>query len=722
MNRSWLPAASTPSHDGGRGAAQKNTRSGRLAGLAIVFASLTPFAAANNITSVPMVTPDVVFRSVSLGPANPHQVINIALSLNPADPEGLQAFADDVSNPDSPNYLKFITPAEVGQKFGVDQSTVNAEADYLAKMGFKITRVSKNRMAILATGTIGQAQKAFNTRINNYQTLSENEPGNRNFFSFATPPKLPTNLAKYVVDIEGLQSFTKPKPRTTLTPSMTQVLYNIAPIYNSGALGDGRTIGISNWDGFRVSNVPIFYTTYGLPAPAGGAGSNVTVVPIDGGSGTGGAGGEGDLDIQMGLSCSPHANLIVYDGGAGPVTVITTEADDDAADIISESWGWNIDASTANALHNQHVSMTAQGITYMIASGDFGTSLEPFSYPNYEPEVLIVGGTIATTDSTGNRQSEVGWAGSGGGWVTKGVAFNTLPAFQVGNGVPTNINYRLGPDVSLHAASDTGAYNFIYGGSVSAGDGTSFSSPTFASNLAAVEHQLIIEGKLPLLPSGKRRLGRIQDVIYKQNGRSDVWTDIVSGNNGTLPDGSSSNATIAWDFVTGFGVPNFDAFEKSLVFVPPLRILPKNATLFQKQGTGTSGSFHLLPFIDQQYFSVTSKNETGIGQIAAAHIVFKLQGDVSKLSSLIFTINGYAASSTSGYVYLYNYTTGTYDLIKNVGLSANSKTFSVTAKNARNYVNGTKKVQMVFRAVKPSRLGTNVYQLNLDQTVVDEIF
>ena len=79
--------------------------------------------------------------------------------------------------------------------------------------------------------------------------------------------------------------------------------------------------------------------------------------------------------------------------------------------------------------------MSAQGITYMAASGDSGTTLEPYSYPNYDPEVLMVGGTVATTDASGNRTSEPGWASGGGGWSTNTATFNTLPSWQHGNGV-----------------------------------------------------------------------------------------------------------------------------------------------------------------------------------------------------------------------------------------------------------------------------------------------
>src|SRR5439155_25949797 len=132
------------------------------------------------------------------------------------------------------------------------------------------------------------------------------------------------------------------------------------------------------------------------------------------------------------------------------IGTLTAEVNDNLSDVISESYGWSLPASTATSAHNLHLSMSAQGITYMAASGDSGTSLEPYSDPDYDQEVLMVGGTSASVDSSGNRLSEVGWNSGGGGWSTNTATFNVLPSWQVAAGVPTNINKRLVPDIWFH--------------------------------------------------------------------------------------------------------------------------------------------------------------------------------------------------------------------------------------------------------------------------------
>ncbi|HVU63095.1 MAG TPA: protease pro-enzyme activation domain-containing protein [Phycisphaerales bacterium] len=513
--------------------------------------------------AVPGQVPDVVARSKDLGPTDPSRTLHLVVSFPYGDPAGIVAFVDSVSNPSSPNYRQFLTPEQVGARFGISDKQVQGVVDYLTAQGFKIILVGKNHLSILADATVAQAEKAFGTSIHEFQAIKNDEPGNTRFFSITTDPTLPAEIAPNVIDIAGLESFTKPQPRI-LNPTQARTLYSIAPMYSAGTQGQGRTIGISSFDGFRLTNIPLYYSQFGLPTPPGGAGNNITVVTIGGGSGSGTPGGEGDLDIQMPLGVAPLCNIRVYDGGS-LTGVLTQEVNENLADVISESYGWNLTTSGATAAHNLHLSMSAQGITYMAASGDSGTSLDPFSYPNYDPEVLMVGGTVASVNSAGNRTSEVGWSGSGGGWSTKTVSFNLLPSWQQGTGVPTGVNKRLVPDVALSASGSSGAYYFFANGTLQAGAvGTSFASPVFAGSLAVAEQQIIAQGGLAPNAAGKQRFGRIQDLFYSQNGRSDVWFDVTSGSNGTLPSGGASTAGAGWDSVTGWGAINFNAFVASV--------------------------------------------------------------------------------------------------------------------------------------------------------------
>jgi len=505
-------------------------------------------------------TPKALLGAQTVSHKAAADVLHLAISIPFADPAGAQQFADSVSDPSSPNYRHFATPEEIGRRFGQSETAVKKVSDYLTSQGMKVTLVGKNRLSILADSTVGQAEKAFGVSIGNFKTKAVKADQVETFFSYTTPPTLPAEIAPYVIDIAGLENYTRAQRRMYVTPDQIRSVYNIKPMYDGGFRGEGRNIAISSYDGFRLSNIGPFLTQFGLPAPAAGAATNVTVKKVDGGSGAGTQQGEADLDIQTILAIAPLCNLYIYDGVNNPVNVLTLETNDNIADIISESYGWRFGSqSTGLACHNLHVSMTGQGITYMAASGDNGTSVADFPYPNYDPEVLMVGGTTLTVNGSGARATETGWSGSGGGWFPSTDTFNTLPSWLHGTGVPTNIPFRIFPDVALDADPDTGYVVYINGSFYQIG-GTSGASPSYAGALGVSEQKLINLGALPANGAGKNRFGRIQDLLYSFNGDSTIFFDITSGSNGTLPNGSTSNAVANWDMVTGWGAFNFNGF------------------------------------------------------------------------------------------------------------------------------------------------------------------
>ncbi|MBS1726686.1 MAG: hypothetical protein JST51_08200 [Armatimonadetes bacterium] len=521
------------------------------------------------------------FPLLTKAPVASSNLIEVSISLKPRDEYGLQAYADAVSDPKSAIYRHFISPQEVGIRYGASAKDILAVKQFLTGGGLTITHVGANNITIAATGTQTQVEALFNTTISNFQVTEDT--GTISYRANVTPLNVPSTLVSKIQSVDGVESYTRPQMRgTTLAPSMTRTLYGLASMFSAGWTGSGRTVGISSWDGFSLNNGNLFISRYGLPTPSGGAMSNVSVVHVGTGSQNNTAQGEGDLDFQMILAAAPLANIVIYDGTGGNLTtVLSTEASSNTADIITESYGWSISASTAATAHTQHLSMTASGITYMAASGDAGTTLGPYDYPDYDPEVLSVGGTIATTDASGNRTSETTWGksgtnGGGGGWCTSsganGSSFNVHPSWQVGTGVPlsSTVNKRLVPDVALHASGANGfnspyAYYAYSSNTLYTFSGTSAASPTFAAGLAACEQRLYAA-------RGTARLGRIQDFIYAQNGRSDVWYDITTGASiGKLPSSGggslnrkAANPTTGWDFCTGWGAINFNAFYGTL--------------------------------------------------------------------------------------------------------------------------------------------------------------
>jgi subtilase family serine protease len=337
------------------------------AGLALIAIAAATLSAASLTPTDVSVLP-ALSHSTLVGPAPATQMLYLNICLKESHPGALQAYVDDVSNPASAHYGQFLDPSDLGKRFGQPISVVNEFASYLRSNGMRVTLQSADNMHITAVGTVAQAQTAFGVKINNYRSNDPKETGNVNFFAYAAAPEVPVDLAPVVGYIGGLQNWNRCKPATTLTPQMAATLYNTTPILNSGLEGQGRTIAYSNWDGYRVSNVPLYVNHFGLPVPSGGAGSNVQIVSIDGGSGSGNPGAEGDLDMQMLVGQAPLATVLIYDGGQ-LLDVLTREVSDNLADIISESWAWGLDSGTADAAHTLHQEMSAEGITYFAGTG-----------------------------------------------------------------------------------------------------------------------------------------------------------------------------------------------------------------------------------------------------------------------------------------------------------------------------------------------------------------
>ena len=450
--------------------------------------------------------------------------------------------------------------------------------------GLTVTNMPAHGMAITVKGTAAQIEKAFGVTLNEYQESAQDAKARGaatgdatpiKFYAHDTPIQIPAPLAAKVSGVLGLDNYARPIPQLRkrrdnivggpFTAAQGRGAYDLNPIYNANMRGQGRTIGISNFVGVNLGNGPLYISRNALPTPPGGANSNISIVAVNGGNS--GENAEADIDFQMVLGQAPLANIIIYDGGGDDLyDVLSQEVSDNRADIITESYGFGL-GSNSQPYTDLHQMMSAQGITYLAASGDNGNVANTsFPYPDYEPDVLTIGGTLLQyNDTTSKYVGEVGWNGSGGGYTNDPNAANKKPTYQVGRGVPTTATQRLCPDVSSAAAGyNGGAYYFYYGGGYNGGySGTSFASPVVAGQLALVEQYLASQGALPANSAAKQRLGRLNDRIYAFNGRNDIFHDITSGNNGF-------SATPYWDYVTGWG--SMDMYNLAVALKSPLSI------------------------------------------------------------------------------------------------------------------------------------------------------
>jgi subtilase family serine protease len=193
---------------------RRSKRLDLVVGSLTLFSSLThpALAQAGKMVKLAIPVPNVIQRSQLVGHKTSSDTIYVNVSLLPANPAGLQAFADSVSNPSSPNYRKFASSAQLGQMFGQPITTIQKVVNYLKEKGLKVTLVADNRMNILANGSVVQVESAFNTTINNYRLINPSNVERSEFFSYSEPLHVPAGISSVISAVSGLDNIVKPVP------------------------------------------------------------------------------------------------------------------------------------------------------------------------------------------------------------------------------------------------------------------------------------------------------------------------------------------------------------------------------------------------------------------------------------------------------------------------------------------------------------------------------
>uniref|UniRef100_A0A6C0JA19 Peptidase S53 domain-containing protein n=1 Tax=viral metagenome TaxID=1070528 RepID=A0A6C0JA19_9ZZZZ len=326
------------------------------------------------------------------------------------------------------------------------------------------------------------------------------------------------------------------------------------------------------------------------------------------------------LDLQMGAQIASN-NSLWYISSSNWLYSWAAEflLLDNVPNIVSHSWGWAIDrqctihnctnetsSQYVEQVNNMYMLIAARGVTMVVSSGDSGApgrSDEDCSgqntngysnrtiiaaFPGASPWVVSVGGTYIVESNTTVNQTDtplckqgncangsveetvnfdnVGWTAGGGFaeffgeerpvWqdeAIKGYFSKKLPLPQPHQ---FNSNSRGGPDVAAIGHNCP----VILQGDLQPVDGTSCSSPLFASILSLVNQ--FQENR------GRPKVGLVAPLLYAMwQDDPSTFNDITTGNNwctestccSRRPDGGSDYGYLAskgWDPVTGLGTPN----------------------------------------------------------------------------------------------------------------------------------------------------------------------
>ncbi|MBO0839902.1 MAG: S8/S53 family peptidase [Sciscionella sp.] len=150
--------------------------------------------------------------------ANGQSKLTFRVYLTMRDLSGAEAAAKAVSDPSSPSYHKYLTPAQVKAQYAPDAGEVNSVRGWLSSSGFSIGKLPANDAYVEATGTVDQVQQAFGTHLSEYRVAG------RQLRAADGSLTVPASVRNQVSSIVGVnQNYLRPSHTTgATTPSQAQ--------------------------------------------------------------------------------------------------------------------------------------------------------------------------------------------------------------------------------------------------------------------------------------------------------------------------------------------------------------------------------------------------------------------------------------------------------------------------------------------------------------------
>ncbi|PWU04035.1 MAG: peptidase S53 [Terriglobia bacterium] len=479
--------------------------------------------------------------------------LNLAVGLPVRNPELLDRFLEQLSDPSSPNYHRYLTPGEFTDRFGPTPEDYQALTEFLSSNGLTVTATHPNRTIVDVSGSVADIERVFHVRMNHYQHSTRGA-----FYAPDADPSLDFHLP--IAAVSGLDNFVLPRPMSLHAGSLeadSPLVTGSGPggLFIGGDFraayapdvsltGAGQTVGLFELDGFYASDVQANFDRAGVsPVP-------VQTVLLNGFNGApGNANIEVTLDIMMAAYMAPGLSKIIVYEGTNWNDVLNRMANDNRASQLSCSWVFSPIDSTTEQIFKQ---MIAQGQSFFQASGDSGGYSGWIMPPADNPNVTVVGGTSLTTAGAGGSwQSETTWHGSGGGVSTT----YPIPSYQQGMNLAASggsMTMRNIPDVALTA--DVQLFLIQNNGQAVAVGGTSAAAPLWAGFMALANQQAAA--------NGQSRVGFLNPLIYAAGNGSDFAQDlhdISTGNNSRFP------AISGYDLATGWGTPAGQSLIDKLV-------------------------------------------------------------------------------------------------------------------------------------------------------------
>ena len=90
--------------------------------------------------------------------------LTLVLKRSPQQQKAFEQFLDQLQDPASPNYHRFLTPVQVGERFGASEHDIDAISQWLRSQGLRVNSVANSRMMIDFSGNASAGRRCFCNR------------------------------------------------------------------------------------------------------------------------------------------------------------------------------------------------------------------------------------------------------------------------------------------------------------------------------------------------------------------------------------------------------------------------------------------------------------------------------------------------------------------------------------------------------------------------------
>ena len=134
------------------------------------------------------------------------QRLNLAIGLPLRNQQELDALLQQLYDPASPNYRRYLTPEQFTERFGPTETDYQALMDFAKSNGLTVTVTHPNRVVLDVAGTVTDIEKAFHLTLRVYR----HPPEARDFYAPDVEPSVDFGVP--ILHISGLDNYSLPHP------------------------------------------------------------------------------------------------------------------------------------------------------------------------------------------------------------------------------------------------------------------------------------------------------------------------------------------------------------------------------------------------------------------------------------------------------------------------------------------------------------------------------